>query len=47
MLPGQCTAVVHSRDIRSTEQDQNDDATKTLTAGKPADDMSKVEVRNI
>jgi len=47
-----CADVVHARDVRSAEQDQNDDASKTLAAGKPTDDgkisdMSKVEVRNI
>ena len=40
-------AVVHYRDIRTAEEGQNDDALKTSTTGKPADDAPKVEVRNI
>jgi len=41
-----CADVVYCRDINTAEQDQTDDARKTLTAAKPADDLSKVEVRN-
>jgi len=47
-----CAYIVDSRDIPKTEQDQSDDATKTSTAGKQADevktsDVHKVEVRNV